>query len=310
MPSLKVNVIIPVYNARETIRKCVGSVLENDYDNFEVIIVDDCSTDGTLEIIQGINDGRLRILTSASNSGAAFSRNFGVKNSEGDLILFLDADSYIDKDWVGRHVRLHKAIEADIIGGSISSVYRTMFGKCDGFCNWWTSIPYSKGGYVKKLHLPTNNISICRAVFDKIGYLDENLMTGEDAEFCYRALKSKIKIYLKSDLTAYHYEKDTLVGFLRHQGKWGRHVFRIRKKHKMDYHYLLPNSYTAAYLYVAPLAFLLTAFVLLKWLRYRPSVLFYAPLIFIGKLSHAAAIKDAFIEYRRFERLSSTAAHI
>ena len=297
---IKVSVIIPVYNSEGTIKKCIDSVLANDYGNFEIVVVDDSSKDGTMKIVEQIKDSRLLLIENEKNSGPALSRNHGIKESRGEIILFLDADSFVEQDWIKKHVLLHSHIPAEIIGGAIVGVYKTIFGKCDGFCNWWTSIPCSKDRYVKKLHLPTNNMSLKRKVFDKIGYFNEALQSGEDAEFCFRALKNGITIFFKCDLATFHHEKDSFAGFLKHQEKWGAQVVKMRKAMNMNYSFLIPNSLLMAYLYIVPLTFLLTFFVIFKWIRYYPSIIFYLPIIFIGKMYHVIAIKNTFIKDTKF----------
>jgi len=289
---IKASVIIPAFNAERTIYKCLESVLNNDYGSFEVIVVNDNSNDNTQDTIKGFVDNRLRIFTEKTNSGPAFVRNRGIRESIGEILLLLDADSFVEKDWISRHVKLHKDMDADIIGGGIEGVHNTIYGKCDAICNWWTSIPYSRNYYLKKLHLPTNNMSIKREIFNKIGYFDEGLRFGEDAEFCYRALKKQVKIYFRCDLVISHYERDNLNEFLAHQRRKGEQVIAMRKKRKLDFHYLIPKSHLLAYLYALPLSILLTLFIIAKWTKYRGSVILYFPIIFIGKLMHASAIRN------------------
>lgn len=290
-----VSVIIPLYNAEKTIHECVETVLENDYDNFEVIVVDDKSSDKSLEILEAIKDSRLRKVFNQDNSGASFSRNVGIKDSKGEIVILLDSDSYVDRDWIGRHEKAHEEIGAEIIGGGIVGVHETVFGKCDAFCNWWTSVPYRQDYFLTKLHIPTNNISIKKDVFKKVGYFSEELrLGGEDAEFCHRALKNGVKMYFKSDLTVYHYDRDDWPGYLKHQQNWGKHAVRMRKGQSMEYSFLMPNSYFMAWVYILPLAILYTLFIIAKWVRYRPSVLLYSPMILVGKIAQTAAIKDSF----------------
>lgn len=295
MKKIDISVIIPSFNNEKTIEECVSSVLKNDYEKFEVIVVDDKSTDGTKEIVKRLNDGRVRLIVNRSNSGSSFSRNRGIRMSKGEIILLLDSDSYVEKDWIKRHITLHRKIKADIIGGGIVGIHKTPFGKADGFSTWFTSIPYSKDFYLKKLHLPTNNMSIKRRVFKKVGYLNESLkQAGEDSEFCFRALKNGLKIYFKSDLAAYHHDREGFKGFIRHQEHFGNHAVKMRREMKMDYSFLMPKSYFMAYLYILPLSCLYTCFIIRKWVIYEPSVLLYSPLIFLGKLKQAIAIKDSF----------------
>ena len=290
----RISVVIPAYNAGKTIQECIESTLNNDYNNFEVIVVDDRSTDDTKEIIGRINDDRLRFFANETNCGASFTRNYGIKKSEGEIVLLLDADAYVKGDWIRKHAKLHEEISADIIGGGIIGIYDTIYGKCDGLSSWWMCMPYSKDYYVRKYHIPTNNMSVKRSVFEKIGYFNEDLETGEDVEFCFKALRNELRIYFKSDLVTYHYDRNDLRGFLEHQERWGRHTIKIRKGSNMDFSYLLPSSYLMAHIYILPLAILYTAFTIMKWVKYKPSVLFYSPIIFLGRIKQVAAIKDSF----------------
>jgi len=129
----KVSVIIPVYNSEKTIRVCLQSVLNNKYDNFEVIVVDDKSTDNTEKIIDDIHNRQIKYFINKTNSGASFSRNYGIQKSKGNLILLLDSDSYVEENWIERHVKIHKGVSTDIIGGGVIGIHNTLYGKCDAF---------------------------------------------------------------------------------------------------------------------------------------------------------------------------------
>ena len=83
-----VSVIIPVYNKCEYVKETVISVLEQDFVSFEIIVVDDGSTDDSLEVVMSINDPRLQIF-SQSNSGVERSRNFGFSKSVGPFVVYL-----------------------------------------------------------------------------------------------------------------------------------------------------------------------------------------------------------------------------
>lgn len=86
-----ISVIIPLYNKEQIIEKCVQSVLSQDYNDFEVVIVNDGSTDRSTEIVKGIGDTRIRFIEQ-ENGGPSKARNTGVRNAKGDWIVFLDAD--------------------------------------------------------------------------------------------------------------------------------------------------------------------------------------------------------------------------
>lgn len=88
------SIIIPVYNKEMYIEECVLSVLNQEYDNFEIIVVDDCSTDNSLEICQLLceKSKKVVVLKNSINSGVSFSRNRGLEKANGDFVIFLDGD--------------------------------------------------------------------------------------------------------------------------------------------------------------------------------------------------------------------------
>ncbi|HIF9371761.1 TPA: glycosyltransferase family 2 protein [Photobacterium damselae] len=88
----KVSIIMPAYNAGETILESIESVIEQTYQNWELIIIDDCSNDDTITKVNMINDARVILLKNSINSGVALSRNNGIKKVTGRFIAFLDSD--------------------------------------------------------------------------------------------------------------------------------------------------------------------------------------------------------------------------
>jgi glycosyltransferase involved in cell wall biosynthesis len=87
-----ISVIIPCYNVEKYIDKCVESILNQTYKNLEIILVDDCSTDNTEEILAEIHDDRIRFFRNEKNSGAAISRNKALREAKGQWIAYLDSD--------------------------------------------------------------------------------------------------------------------------------------------------------------------------------------------------------------------------
>ena len=87
-----ISVIIPTYNRASKISDCIHSVMNQTYDNIEIIIVDDCSTDNTEEIVKQIKDKRVRYFKLERNMRACFARNFGADHACGEYIAFQDSD--------------------------------------------------------------------------------------------------------------------------------------------------------------------------------------------------------------------------
>jgi glycosyltransferase involved in cell wall biosynthesis len=92
MSTPRISVIMPVFNAERHVREAIGSLLAQTFSDFELIVIDDGSTDESLQVVQGIGDPRLRLLQNASNLGAAETKNRGIENARAEFIAFLDAD--------------------------------------------------------------------------------------------------------------------------------------------------------------------------------------------------------------------------
>lgn len=101
----KVSVIIPVYNNSLYLDECMDSVINQTYENLEIIIVDDDSTDNSLEVIGKYHDKRIKVIKLRKNSGAAIARNKGVEVATGDYLCFLDSDDYWVLDKIERQVK-------------------------------------------------------------------------------------------------------------------------------------------------------------------------------------------------------------
>ena len=87
-----VSIVTPSYNTGKWIGETIESVLSQTYQNWEMIIVDDCSTDNTDEVVASYSDSRIKYIKNDKNSGAAISRNKAIKAAKGDFIAFLDSD--------------------------------------------------------------------------------------------------------------------------------------------------------------------------------------------------------------------------
>lgn len=99
MSNVKVSIIIPVYNPRELLVKCLDSVINQTLRDIEIICIDDGSSDGSIDILNEFyqKDNRIKIFRQ-KNKGAGFSRNLGLEHANGDYIVFLDSDDWIEKD--------------------------------------------------------------------------------------------------------------------------------------------------------------------------------------------------------------------
>lgn len=110
----KVSIIIPVYNGEKFIKKCIESILKQTYQNYEIIIINDGSTDRTKETIESLKNEKLK-LYNIKNAGVSNARNYGMNQANGDYILFVDADDKIDNKTLEVLVNKQKEYKVDII---------------------------------------------------------------------------------------------------------------------------------------------------------------------------------------------------
>lgn len=112
-----ISIIMPAYNSEKTIEDSICSVLSQTYRNWELIIINDASKDGTAEIIcaYAAQDTRIKILTNSSNCGVSCSRKRGVHAADGEWVAFLDSDDLWTPDKLEKQVDVVKATDADLI---------------------------------------------------------------------------------------------------------------------------------------------------------------------------------------------------
>ena len=119
LPYPAVSVIIPLYNVEKYVGECLDSLLEQTFQNFEVIVVDDCSTDNSVAVVESYVEkfgGRLRLVKMKKNSGSATApRNMGLSLSRGEYIQFMDDDDTITPTALEEMYTLAKKFDADIV---------------------------------------------------------------------------------------------------------------------------------------------------------------------------------------------------
>lgn len=121
-----ISVIVPVYNAEKYICETIDSVLAQTYTDFELLLVDDCSKDNSVKLIQGYTDSRVKLLKQSSNMGAWAARNRGLLEAKGRYIAFLDADDI----WVEDKLSLEMDFMKDNDAGFVFAGYE--FADCNG----------------------------------------------------------------------------------------------------------------------------------------------------------------------------------
>jgi glycosyltransferase involved in cell wall biosynthesis len=137
MNSSLVTIAVAVYNTEKYLRDCMDSVVNQTYQNLEIICVNDCSTDKSLEILEeyAAKDTRIKIITNEKNSGLGVTRNVGMDAAHGEYILFIDSDDWLDLTACEKLVVKAKENDSDVVFYSAYRVDRNRKKKMINFCN-------------------------------------------------------------------------------------------------------------------------------------------------------------------------------
>jgi len=189
LKTAEVSVIMPTYNRADLIGRSVRSVLEQSYGDFELIVVDDGSTDSTPDVVAGFSDERIRYVRCQENRGAAAARNTGVRAARGAYIAFQDSDDEWLPQKLERQMGTFRHLAPDI-GVVYSDMWRISKDRKEYFRAPHTSpedgLIYSRalGFHVFGIVLQASVIR--RECFEKTGLFDEGLRALEDSEFWIR----------------------------------------------------------------------------------------------------------------------------
>ena len=200
-----VSIILPYHNTGFPIKNSLSSIFRQDYEKFELIIVDDASTDNTPEIVNNFIDGltaniNIKHLKMKINSGVSAARNFGIKNCSGEIIVFCDDDDIFSRDRLTTHVdALAKKLEYPVFHfGSSVKVYPNGYEvhlKVSDDLSQVTAreiIRYALTGAQPKdtkiLGFPASTLAITRKVAQEVGGFNEAYRRSEDAEYVIRGV--------------------------------------------------------------------------------------------------------------------------
>lgn len=191
----KISVVIPLYNKEASIAQSLKSVLSQEYDDFEVVIVDDGSIDGSVGIVEAINDPHIRLIRQ-ENGGPSKARNTGVKNANGEWILFLDADDELESGALEYFANLIRKFSDfkffcapfyDSIGGHKSLSFQYI----DGI----VKDPFYE--FCIRRVMPRTGSFICRRELCLAEPFNDSIRRYEDFEWLFRIYK-RTKIYSAS----------------------------------------------------------------------------------------------------------------
>jgi len=212
-----ISAVIPMYNRKNTIDCCLNSVLNQSYQNLEVILVDDCSTDGTIEHIHNTYmDKRIRVIQLKKNGGAQRARNEGIKNATGEWIAFLDSDDEWLPQKIEDQVKIleennfnpYLVIHSDALAFDHKKNTKYEFG-ISGFEGKKEDV------YKRLLKTPGpmfQGILTSKKTLEQIGYLDENVVNFQEWDTAIRLAKICDFIFIKEPTFIYHISNNEHLG--------------------------------------------------------------------------------------------------
>lgn len=210
----KISIIVPVYNAQSVLRRCIESILNQTYDDFEVILINDGSKDKSKEIIDEYKkkDSRVKAIHN-SNNGVSETRNIGVTYASGEYIQFIDSDDYIELNMLEETVRLLEGKNSDLVitglfldieskKGINTSIQTFEYKDSEGKENIAIEVMKRLNGTY--INSPVNKLYKRTIIIDNNIKMDKDIDLGEDLIFNLEYLKQCNNVVF-SNKSYYHY---------------------------------------------------------------------------------------------------------
>ena len=229
-----VSVIIPVYNDPNGIEVTLQSVVKQTYQNsrYEVLAVDNGSTDSTMDVITGFAERYPDLITPLEESavqGSYAARNKGIDESNGEILVFIDADMTVPENWLERIVQSFEINQCDYLGYDVTI---STSNRQNLFERYELALAFPIDSYLEDSNYsPTCAMSVRRSVIESVGRFDESLVSGGDKEFGRRVAESKYKQYYDDSITVSHPARDSAYSLITKAKRVGRGHEQFRKKH-------------------------------------------------------------------------------
>ncbi len=282
-----ISLIIPNYNGSSTIGKCLEAACASWYGSFEVIVVDDCSEDDSVEVIRQFP---VRLIALEKHTGASSARNRGAEKSRGEILFFTDADCLIRDDALS----LANEAVAENPGAVIGGTYTPLPYDTDFFSLFQSLfIHYSETKKKEPDYIATHALVIDKDIFSTSGGFRENFFPIlEDVEFCHRFRDSGFRLVMKPGIQVMHIFNFTPIKSLRNAFRkslyWTAYSFLNKD--------LLADSGTASLeLKINGASFSLSVFfVLLFFIRHQPGWLLPLPFLLAVNLFLSSGLLTLF----------------
>ena len=247
-----VSVIVPVLNREKFIGKCIESLLELDYPSYEIIVIDNKSTDRTMEIISKYP---IKVFENEQR-GSYVTRNKGVDNAKGDIIAFTDSDCVVDKNWLKNLVRNYTD---DKIGGVCGEILsyppKSIIEKFSDIIGINRVDLINQIVPKRKVELKrdsniflsavfvTANCSFRREVFFELEKFDTEYISGGDVGFGWKVLKAGYKLIYDPEAVVWHKHRETTKALIKIFYKYGYDQPLLLKKQSEGRSYFKIKTY-------------------------------------------------------------------
>ena len=245
---VKYSIIIPVYNRPEEVKELILSISKQSFKNLEVIIVDDGSQISSIEIFQNFKKKLNISYFFTKNQGPALARNFGVKNANGEWIIFFDSDCTIPNNYFKILEKFLNNNFIDFFGGpdtlddSFNSIQKSINFSMTSFLT--TGGIRGRKKSIDKFLPRTFNMGVKKKLFNEVkGF--SNIRYGEDLDLSYRLLKKGKSSALIDKAFVNHKRRSNLSSFLKQIYNSGRARNFLNNKHKgtFRFYHLLPSLF-------------------------------------------------------------------
>jgi cellulose synthase/poly-beta-1,6-N-acetylglucosamine synthase-like glycosyltransferase len=224
-----ISVVIPAYNAEGTIGDCLRAAKSLEYaGDLEVIVVNDGSTDKTADI--ALTFPMVRVI-SVPNGGAPRATNIGIQAAKYDIVVSLDADAMLERDWLQKVVPLFDDPKIAAVAGYALTGNRSLVGK---FMGYDVELRLDRIGPHTD-HLYTMNTAYRRQILLEIGMFDESLRIAYDGDISRRLVAKGYRLMLNKDAKCTHYWRDDLKGYLKQQYNYAYYRLEIARKFKKSH---------------------------------------------------------------------------
>jgi len=206
-----ISVIMPTYNRAHLIKKAINSVLSQDYKDIELLVVDDASTDGTEELVKGIDDPRVTYIKLPERVGATRAWNTGIKKARGEFIAFLDSDDEWHKGKLSRQV---EAFSSEPPGTGV--IYTGTFRVADGKKSYIPGKRIRKksgllhGELLMRNFIPLPSAVVRRECFTELGMFDEELRAHTDWELWLRFSARYVFKFIDEPYVTAYFTEDSM----------------------------------------------------------------------------------------------------